>query len=46
MTRENVKPEPEEKKPEEPEMVPPEELSEEDLRLMADTMPGDGPGDD
>lgn len=24
----------------------PEDLSEEDLRLMADTMPGDGPGDD
>ncbi|HEV7815668.1 MAG TPA: hypothetical protein VGP06_11295 [Janthinobacterium sp.] len=23
----------------------PEELSEEELRLMADTMPGDGPGD-
>lgn len=24
----------------------PEDLTEEDLRLMADTMPGDGPGDD
>ena len=24
----------------------PEELSAEDLRLMADTMPGEGPGDD
>jgi hypothetical protein len=24
----------------------PEELSAEELRLMADTMPGDGPGDD
>lgn len=24
---------------------PEEQLSEEDLRLMADTMPGDGPGD-
>ena len=24
----------------------PEELTEEDLRLMADTMPGEGPGDD
>jgi len=24
----------------------PEELTEEELRLMADTMPGDGPGDD
>lgn len=24
----------------------PEDLSEEDLRLMADTMPGDSPGDD
>ena len=23
----------------------PEELSEEELRLLADTMPGDGPGD-
>jgi hypothetical protein len=23
----------------------PEELSEEELRLMADTMPGEGPGD-
>ena len=23
----------------------PEELTEEELRLMADTMPGDGPGD-
>lgn len=28
------------------EMKPPEELTEEELRLMADTMPGDGPGDD
>lgn len=27
-------------------MKPPEELTEEELRLMADTMPGDGPGDD
>lgn len=26
-------------------MKPPEELTEEELRLMADTMPGDGPGD-
>ncbi|GEM_PF-2794241 len=25
---------------------PPEQLTEEELRLMADTMPGDGPGDD
>jgi hypothetical protein len=25
---------------------PPEELTEEELRLMADTMPGDGPGGD
>jgi hypothetical protein len=24
----------------------PEDLSAEDLRLMADTMPGEGPGDD
>ena len=24
----------------------PEDLTEEDLRLMADTMPGEGPGDD
>jgi hypothetical protein len=24
----------------------PEDLSEEELRLMADTMPGEGPGDD
>lgn len=24
----------------------PEELTPEDLRLMADTMPGEGPGDD
>jgi hypothetical protein len=24
----------------------PEDLTEEELRLMADTMPGDGPGDD
>jgi hypothetical protein len=30
----------------EEEMKPPEELSEEELRLMADTMPGDGPGGD
>jgi hypothetical protein len=28
------------------EMKPPEEMSEEELRLMADTMPGDGPGGD
>jgi hypothetical protein len=33
--------------PQAPEAEPdqPEELSAEDLRLMADTMPGDGPGD-
>lgn len=31
---------------EEEEMKPPEELTEEELRLMADTMPGDGPGGD
>jgi hypothetical protein len=30
----------------EQEMKPPEELTEEELRLMADTMPGEGPGDD
>lgn len=30
----------------EEEMKPPEELTEEELRLLADTMPGDGPGDD
>lgn len=29
----------------EEEMKPAEELTEEELRLMADTMPGDGPGD-
>jgi hypothetical protein len=29
-----------------PETGQPEELSAEELRLMADTMPGDGPGDD
>lgn len=29
-----------------PEDKPAEELTEEELRLMADTMPGDGPGDD
>lgn len=27
-------------------MAPPEEMTEEELRLMADTMPGEGPGDD
>lgn len=27
-------------------MAPPEEMTEEDLRLLADTMPGEGPGDD
>ena len=27
-------------------MKPPEEMSEEELRLMADTMPGEGPGGD
>ena len=30
----------------EPEMKPPEEMSEEELRLLADTMPGEGPGGD
>ena len=29
-----------------PDDEPAEELSEEELRLMADTMPGDGPGGD
>jgi hypothetical protein len=32
--------------PPEAEADKPEELSAEELRLMADTMPGDGPGDD
>ena len=27
-------------------MAPPEEMTEEELRLMADTVPGDGPGGD
>jgi hypothetical protein len=27
-------------------MAPPEEMTEEELRIMADTMPGEGPGDD
>lgn len=29
-----------------PEEKAPEELTPEELRLMADTMPGEGPGDD
>lgn len=34
-------------KPEQPAQEDkPEELTAEELRLMADTMPGDGPGDD
>ncbi len=36
---------PEKPDADEEEMKPPEELTEEELRLMADTMPGDGPGD-
>ena len=27
-------------------MKPPEEMTEEELRLLADTMPGEGPGGD
>ena len=38
--------EPREEAESEEEMKPPEELTEEELRLMADTMPGEGPGDD
>lgn len=37
---------PEKPEDDEEEMKPPEELTEEELRLMADTMPGDGPGGD
>lgn len=37
---------PEKPKDDEEERKPPEEFSEEELRLMADTMPGGGPGDD
>ena len=32
--------------PDDPTMAPPDEMTEEDARLLADTMPGEGPGGD